>query len=154
MEQMPVTVIRKDLPSRSQKALTFGILSAAIPTAVAVIGDIIFVILFLVLGIGAANRNDTASAAVAVFASFGELLQSLLIAGILETVLGKIAWNQARTIRRDAADAGVRRPAGSVVAHVFGISSFASGIVLTVISSLYLLILLTAAIVTGFIYCS
>lgn len=151
MEQMPVTVIRKDLPSRSKKALIFGILSAAIPPAVVLIGYIIFVILLLTLGIGAAHSDDSASAAVAVFASSGEMLQSLLIAGILKTVLGKIAWNQARAIRRDAADAGVRRPAGSVVAHVFGITSFASGIVMIVISSLYLLILLIAAIITGLI---
>ena len=148
MEQS-MTVIQEDLAARSKKALTSGILSMVIPSAVIFLGYILFIILFFALGFGADFINDSETVLPLLVVSIGEFLLSLLIAGIVMTILGKSAWNQAKAIRQDAISAGVRRPAKSIVAHAFGISSFASGLFVIVLSALYLGIFALVSIGVG-----
>lgn len=149
MEQQSLITVREDLLARSKKAMIIGILSAAIPPAVILLGYILFAVLIFTLGIGSGYLNDSGTVPIVLFASAGELLQAFLVAGILMTVLGRIAWKQARSVRKDAIDAGIRRPAASIVAHAFGIGSFVSGLICTVYSAAYLLCLAVFAIVFG-----
>ena len=141
MEQSSLTVIQDDLSSRSKKALTLGILSVAIPSVLIILNNIIYVILALSLGIGA-GMLDSRQSAIRLFALiFIGYFSFFIVSGVIMMILGKGAWNRVRTIRQDAIRAGVRRPAVSFVAQVFGISSFFSGLFLVIVFAVYFLIL-------------
>ena len=66
-------------------------------------------------------------------------------------VLGKGTWNRVKAIRQDAINAGVRRPATSFVAHVFGIYAFFSGLFLVIFFTVLFLIFALVFIFAGVI---
>ena len=140
MEQSSLTVIQDDLSARSKKALTRGILSWVIPYGIIFLNIFLFVILTVALGIGA-HMFDSDRTAI--------ILMMMLVAGVVMMILGKGAWNRVRAIRQDAIRAGVRRPATSFVAQVFGISSFFTGIFLVVFFTFFLLIMGVIAVIAG-----
>lgn len=151
MEQSSLTVIQDDLAARSKKALIRGILSVVIPVAVIIFSYIIFMILTFGLGIGAGLFDSNQTAIVLVASLFTGYFFFLIISGIIMMVLGKGTWNRVKAIRQDAINAGVRRPATSFVAHVFGIYSFFSGLFLIIFFTVLFLIFALVFIFAGVI---
>lgn len=150
METLSLSLIQDDLSVRSKKALIRGILSCAIPSAIIITGYFLFLIMFVAIGFRFGKFYDSDTAPVPIFLLLCLLLFTILVAGIVMMALGKGAWNRVRAIRQDAVNAGVRRPATSFVAHVFGISSFFSGLFLVIFMALYLLLFLLMLLIYGF----
>lgn len=149
MEQSSLTVLQDDLSARSKKALVRSILSWVIPYGIIFLNIFLFVILIVGLGIGA-HMFDSDRTAIILFALlFVGYFLLFLISGVVMMILGKGAWNRVKAIRQDAIQAGVRRPATSFVAQVFGISSFFTGLFLVVFFAFFLLIMVVIAVIAG-----
>lgn len=151
MEQQSLITVQEDLAARSKKALIRGILAAAIPMGIIFIGYFIFVILTLAIGIGAGMFESSDKMPLFFFIMFLGFFFVVILAGVVMMTLAKSAWNQVRAIRRDAINAGVRRPATSIVAHVFGISGFASGLTIVIVFSLYTIVFGLFLVIAGLI---
>ncbi len=149
MEQSSIPVIQDDLSVRSKKALTRGILSWVIPYGIIFLNIFLFVILTVALGIGAHMFDSDRTAIILMMIEFIGYFFLFLVAGVVMMILGKGTWNRVRAIRQDAIQAGVRRPATSFVAQVFGISSFFTGLFLVVFFTFFLLIMVVIAVIAG-----
>ncbi len=133
------------LRARSKSALIRGILSAAIPSAAVVVSEIVFFAMFFPYVFS--GKVEDSPQGVFVFVAI--LLAMLLVAGIVMLVLGYQAWQRAKSVALDARAAAIRRPPMSIVAHILGLQSFVTGIILVVIMALYLIFAIVAGVLTS-----
>ncbi|MBR0425799.1 MAG: hypothetical protein IJK01_06735 [Clostridia bacterium] len=130
-----LTVIQEDLRAKSKSTLVLGILSQVIPT-------VLFVLFYIAAMVGqfAAVRHR-ATELEQLMPMLLLLMGGFLIAGIVMTVLGGIAWNKARAIWREAKANALRKPPMSIPGFILGLSSFVSGLIVSIIFLIYTVVI-------------